>query len=136
MYQNKFANALSKAQKLMLDESFNSQVENLAKSYRNGGVPTHMNTMPASAGGTEGVTLLEDVMGTETAKSMIPQAEPVQMLPQQEIPSDSKLPKEILESFRKTPAMSGDGTDNSIIGRIGDALAVKKPINEIGRAHV
>ena len=110
MNQKNFGNALARAQKMILDEGFNARVESVAKSYRNGGgIPMNVpSSVPSSTvGNNDGITLLEDVMGASGMNEM---------------PTNTKLPKEILESFSKTPPMSGEGTDNTTLGILSKGL--------------
>lgn len=96
MDKNSFNNALAKAQRLMLDEGFNRQVEMGAAAER-------AVNKRGGGGNNADLKMLEEMAGFSSSPSVAP------------IPENagyggrkSGLPKEIVESFNRMPAMGGD----------------------------
>lgn len=117
-------NVIARAQRMMLDENFNAQVEMGAAAHRAGSVTGRKNTgndlaaFEAQAfGSVQSPTVNAYTPIPESAKqqrntSMIrDDGRPIQMLSETYEPrnlSNSKLPKSIIESFSEMPPLSGD----------------------------
>ena len=94
MDRETFQNILASNQRKMLDESFNQKVERAASVYSKGKSGNFDNNSD--------ITLLEQkAFGSNYSQ-------PTQIIPQasSKYNNNSKLPKELIESFQKTPPMS------------------------------
>ena len=92
-------NVLARAQKLMLDPGFNQAVEAKANSYagRRGGIGNSANDLRMFEAQAFGTPIQNTDI--EYLTEQVPQRDP----------SKSKLPKNVVESFRNQAPMSGDG---------------------------
>lgn len=116
-------NVLAKAQKMMLDENWNRQVEIGAAAQRAGSINGGGNKYDPSLAAMEEMAFGSSSMRPDTGynRNPIPQnvrirqssyndGTPVQIIQEQHAPrsTNSKLPKEILESFEQMPSPIDD----------------------------
>ena len=112
MNQSKFENIMAHAQRLMLDENFNRQVESKANAYAGRNNDVVVNDFSAFESEAFG--------GVE---------KPIQMLEPKEttLTNDSRfknLPEAIRESFEKTPPLTGN--DMTQLGQATKKLSLKE----------
>jgi hypothetical protein len=118
---DKFIEIMANAQKLMLDEGFNQRVESKAASFAG----------RANVSGGISNAELANYEQMAFGHTQLTESKPIQMIqaPQSKSMDDkryAKLPQAIRESFTKQPPMSGDGIDNTPLGRATDRLTVNE----------
>jgi len=136
-------NALAKAQRLMLDENWNRQVEIGAAAHKgksiNGGGGNDLAALEAQAFGhsmsaqqpsyspvTEH-TLME---AQRRSRPGINDGTPIQMLQEQyqtPNPQNSRLPQSVLKSFAEMPPLSGDDGYSEVPQSYFESLSLQQP---------
>ena len=102
-------NALARAQKLMLDPGFNQLVE--AKAAQHSGKPQRGANANISALEAQAFGYTPQYNGSNQMAPQYQTQAPIQILQETQQPANqrnTKLPKNILESFSETPPLSGD----------------------------
>jgi hypothetical protein len=118
MEQNKFSNILAKAQKMMLDEGFNAQVEFGARQYK------------GNNGGSVGITSSEMAMFERQAFGSSSQDKPIHIIEETTKQDNmSRLPQAIRESFMKQGPLTGEENDTTVLGMAASQL-MKPKLNE------